>query len=324
MFHSSVYFEIEIYFQLGYTPGGPRLDRAHWAGKSEKSKATRVMLNSFIIVLREGFESFLLVAIILSYLRKAGQKWLTSAVYSAIVLALSVSLGLAYLLNKGVDDSLLERTFGVTLGGYVSQFFANEALREGILGVVAIAMVATLVIHMWRTGPKIQQRMRERLSAFSSKSSRIAAIAGVFLFTFLMITREGMETALLLMQVRNPQLINGAILGVLAAAVFAWGWARFGHLINVKRFFQVTGIFLLLFMIQVAIYSFHEFAEAGLLPNSEVLHSATEKFSPDGLYGKWFSPLMVSLCGLWLLGAWLIDRAKDTRVSGISKLEGAR
>ena len=133
-----------------------------------------------------------------------------------------------------------------------------------------------------------------------------------------------METALLLMQVHNSQLVSGAILGLVAAGLFAWGWARFGHLINVKRFFQVTGIFLLLFMIQVAIYSFHEFAEAGLLPNSEVLHTATEKFSPDGIYGKWFSPLMISFCALWLLGAWLIDRAKETRLHGISKLEGAR
>jgi high-affinity iron transporter len=282
------------------------------------------MLNSFIIVLREGFESFLLVAVILSYLRKAGQKRLTSAVYAAIALGLSVSLALAYVLNNGVEDSTLERTFGSTLGGYISQFFANEALREGILGVVAIVMVGSLVIHMWRTGPKIQQRMRERLSAVSSRGSRMAAIAGVFLFTFLMITREGIETALLLMQVRDPRLINGALLGVLAAAALAWSWVRFAHLINVKRFFQVTGIFLLLFMVQVAIYSFHEFAEAGLLPNSEVLHSATEKFSPDGLYGKWFSPLMVFLCGLWLFGAWLIDRPKETRVQGISKFEGAR
>jgi len=282
------------------------------------------MLNSFIIVLREGFESFLLVAIILTYLRKAGQKWLSSAVYAAIAFGLTISFALAYVLKNGVSDSTLERTFGATIGGYVSQFFANEALREAILGVVAIGMVGTLVIHMWRTGPKIQQRMRERLSAVSSRSSRIAAVAGVFLFTFLMITREGMETALMLMQIRDPRLINGALLGVLAAAGFAWCWARFGHLMNLKRFFQVTGIFLLLFMVQVAIYSFHEFAEAGLLPNSEVLHAATEKFSPDGLYGKWFSPLMVALCGLWLFGAWLIDRVRESRVEGISKLQGAR
>jgi high-affinity iron transporter len=281
------------------------------------------MLNSFIIVLREGFESFLLVAVILSYLKKSGQKWLSSAVYFAIAVAIAVSVGLAYFLNKGIDSEVLENTFGTTLGGYINSFFANEALREAVLGVVAIVMVGTLVVHMWRTGPKVQQKMRERLSAVSSKSSRIAAIAGVFLFTFLMVTREGMETALLLMQVRDPQLLNGAIMGVVAAGLFAWGWARFGHLINVKRFFQVTGIFLLLFMVQIAIYSFHEFAEAGLLPNSEVLHAATEKFSPDGLYGKWFSPLMILFCGLWLLGAWLIDRAKEPRIAGISKLEGA-
>jgi high-affinity iron transporter len=268
------------------------------------------MLNSFIIVMREGFESFLLVAVIVAYLRKSGQKWLSAPVYVAIALALLASGGLAYLLNNGIDESVAIGMFGATLGGYLNQFFANEALREAVLGVAAVVMVGTLVIHMWRTGPKIQQRMRERLTAVSTKSSRVAAVLGVFLFTFLMITREGMETALMLMQIKDPNLVNGAVLGLVAAVGFAWGWARFGHLINVRRFFQVTGIFLLLFMIQVGIYSFHEFAEAGLLPNSEFLHAATEKFSPDGLYGKWFSPIMIGICALWLLGAWLIDRAK--------------
>ena len=280
------------------------------------------MFNSFIIVLREGFESFLLVAVIISYLRKADQKWLTPAVYSAIALALSASLGLAYLLNTGVNDETVTSLFGVTIGGYVSQFFANEALREAVLGAVAIVMVGTLVVHMWRSGPKIQQHMRERLSLASSKSSKFAAVAAVFLFTFLMITREGMETALLLMQVRDPQLIQGAVLGLVAACALAWAWARFGHLINVRRFFQVTGVFLLLFMVQVAIYTFHEFAEAGLLPNSEFLHEATEKFSPDGLYGKWFSLVMVVGCGIWLAVAWLRDKLKNTRVAPMPKLEG--
>jgi high-affinity iron transporter len=276
------------------------------------------MLNSFIIVFREGFESFLLVAVIVSYLRKSGQKWLTSAVYIAIVVALSASAGLGYLLRQGVDDSTMEGIFGSTLGAYVSQFLANESLREGILGVVAIVMVGSLVIYMWRTGPKVQQRMRERLREVSSRSSKIAAVAGVFLFTFLMITREGMETALMLLQVHGSDMLGGALLGLCAAAGFAWAWAKFGHLINVKRFFQVTGIFLLLFMVQVGIYSFHEFSEAGLLPNSDMLHAATEKFSPDGLYGKWFSVVMISLCALWLVGGWLTDKLKHTRQSTIS------
>ena len=276
------------------------------------------MLNSFIIVMREGFESFLLVAVILAYLRKSGQKWLTSSVFVAIAVALAASAGLAYVLNKGVDDTVVQNIFGAFIGGYISQFFANEALREAVLGAIAVVMVGTLVIHMWRSGPKIQQHMRERLNAVSSKGSRLAAVAGVFLFTFLMITREGMETALLLMQVKDPNLISGALLGLLAAVAFAFGWARFGHLINVRRFFQVTGIFLLLFMVQVSIYSFHEFSEAGLLPNSDFLHEATEKFSPDGLYGKWFSPIMIGICALWLLGAWLIDRRNKPQTTRIT------
>ena len=53
------------------------------------------MLNSFIIVLREGFESFLLVAVILAYLRKSGQQWLNTSVYLAIAVALAASGGLA-------------------------------------------------------------------------------------------------------------------------------------------------------------------------------------------------------------------------------------
>ena len=276
------------------------------------------MFNSFIIVLREGFESFLLVAVILTYLRKAGHKWLTSAVYVAIVVGLSISAGLGYVLKNGVEESSLLRIFGTTVGRYVSQFLANEALREGVLGVVAILMVATLVIHMWRMGPQIQEKMRAKLGAMSSRKSRFAAVAGVFLFTLLMITREGMETALMLLQVRDQQMISGALLGLVAALVFAWGWARYGHLINVKRFFRVTGIFLLLFMLQVAIYSFHEFSEAGLLPNSEMLHTATEKFSPDGLYGKWFSLVMVAVCALWLVGGWLMDRLKPAPNRSVS------
>ena len=153
------------------------------------------MFNSFIIVLREGFESFLLVAVILTYLRKAGYKWLNPAVYVAILLGLGISAGLGYVLNNGVEEATILNTFGASVGPYVNQFLANEALREGVLGVVAIVMVGTLVVHMWRSGPKLQEKMRARLGAMSSRKSRFAAVAGVFLFTFLMITREGMETA---------------------------------------------------------------------------------------------------------------------------------
>jgi high-affinity iron transporter len=92
----------------------------------------------------------------------------------------------------------------------------------------------------------------------------------------------------------------------------------------VRRFFQVTGIFLILFMLQVGIYSFHEFSEAGVLPNSEVLHAATEKFSPEGIYGQWFSVVMIGVCALWLLGSWVSDRLRHPPIATLPRTEGAR
>src|ERR1051325_6579857 len=274
------------------------------------------MLQSFIIILREGFESFLLVAVVLSYLRKSGQHQLRSAVYVAIACALGISAGLGYLLfqmQTGHEESV-EKYFGAG----VARFLGNEALREAVLGVVAIVMVASLVIYMWRNGARMKEKMEARLSEVSAKRSGWMAYLGIFLFTSLMISREGMETALMLLQVRAPRMIWGALLGLAAAVSMAWTWGRFGHLINVRRFFQVTGIFLLLFMAQVAIYTFHEFSEAGVLPNSEVLHAATEKFSPEGVYGQWFSVVMVAVCAIWLVGAWIIDRLRLDRGGGIN------
>jgi high-affinity iron transporter len=275
------------------------------------------VLQSFIIILREGFESFLLVAVIFSYLRKSGQRQLAPAVYWAIATALGISGGLGYLLfqMQTGNSELIERYLGAT----VAQFLGNESLREAILGVVTIVMVGSLVIYMWRTGPKLKDRMEERLGEFSRRRTGWMAFAAVFLFTVLTISREGMETALMLLQVRSPRLIWGALLGLIAAASMAWAWARFGHLINVRRFFQVTGIFLLLFMAQVAFYSFHEFSEAGLLPNSDAIHAATEKFSADGVYGQWFSVVMVGACAIWLMGAWMFDRFRN-RVTSSSPL----
>ncbi len=277
------------------------------------------MLQSFIIVLREGFESFLLVAVILSYLRKSGQRQLAPAVYWAIVVALAVSGGLGYLLfqmQSGRGDWIEQH-----LGQTIARFLGNEALREAILGVIAIVMVASLVVYMWRTGATLKGKMEERLGEVSVRRSGWAAFAGVFLFTVLTVSREGMETALMLLQVRSPRLISGALLGLGAAMAMAWAWGQFGHLINVKRFFQVTGIFLLLFMTQVAIFTFHEFAEAGVLPNSEALHAATEKFSSDGVYGQWFSVVMVAVCAAWLVGAWVFDRIRAPKVPALTNLK---
>ena len=71
------------------------------------------MLQAFIVVFREGFESFLIVGIILAYLRRIGEHRLVPAMYWGIGASLVASAGLGYMLNKGVNESLWEGLFGV-------------------------------------------------------------------------------------------------------------------------------------------------------------------------------------------------------------------
>ena len=99
----------------------------------------------------------------------------------------------------------------------------------------------------------------------------LARSLGVFLFTLLMIGREGIETALLLLQLRQTlNLAAGAAAGVAAAAFVAWLWSRYGHRVNLGLFFQVTAIFLFVFVVQLFIQSVHEMSEQGYLPYSAV------------------------------------------------------
>jgi len=253
------------------------------------------MLQAFIVVFREGFESFLIVGIILAYLRRIGQNRLVPAMYWGIGASLIASAGLGYMLSKGV----------------------NEALWEGVFGIVTILLVASMVVHMWKAGAHMKRDMESKLSRISSRSSKLA-FAGVFLFTLVMITKEGMETVLMLLQIQDPKTMTGVGLGVLGAVAISWAWVNFGHLINVKRFFQVTSIFLLLFMVQIAIYSFHELCEAGVMPNSAYWHEATEPFSPTGIYGSWFSIIAIGACAVWLAGVGIRDAIKKSRTSETS------
>ena len=150
----------------------------------------------------------------------------------------------------------------------------------------------------------------------SSLRGGAGAFAGVFFFTLLMITREGMETAMLmnalLFQVRAVNIVGGALGGTLAAAAIAWLWSRFGHRVNLARFFQVTAIFLLVFVVQLFIYGFHELAEAHVLPNSDALHWATEPYGPDGVYGQYLTYMLVALPLGWLLISSFFSRPRGS------------
>src|SRR5262249_47702161 len=162
------------------------------------------MLQALVVTLREGFEAFLIVAISLSYLRKSGRESLTPAVHWGIAVAVAVSgLGGYPLFNAANHE---------WLGG-------PPAVKRGVAGTLG-------VVHMWRAGRRMKGDIESHLRE-SSVRPGAAAFAGVFLFTLLMVTREGVETALLLMQLRETvHLALGAAIGVAGAAGIAWLWSR--------------------------------------------------------------------------------------------------
>jgi high-affinity iron transporter len=249
------------------------------------------MLSSFVITLREGLEAFLIVAISLAYLRRTGRAHLVPAVHWGIAVSVVVSIAAGLLLQQA----------------------NNQALWEGILALVAAALVATLIVHMWRTGRRLKAEIEGRLEHSAAKAGA-AAFLGIFGFTVLMITREGMETALLMntliFQLTSVgDLIWGAVLGIVVAGTVAWLWTVYGHRVNLSRFFQVTAVFLLVFVVQLVLYGFHELTEANIgIPNSEALHWATEPYGPDGAYGQFLTYLLVALPLGWLLISNLFTR----------------
>jgi high-affinity iron transporter len=239
----------------------------------------QAFFQALVITLREGFEAFLIVAISLAYLRKSGRARLIPAVHWGIAAAIGASV----------------------LGGYALFNAPNQELLDGPLAIVAAASVTWMIVHMWRAGRRMKGDIEGRLQSSSVKPGT-AAFTGVFLFTLLMVSREGMESALLLMQLRGTlYLALGATAGIVGAAGIAWLWSRFGHRINLALFFQVTAIFLFVFVVQLLIRGTHEMAEQNYLPFSPIIHERTESWGPDSQFGHLLTYLLVILPLGWLL-----------------------
>ncbi len=248
------------------------------------------MLQMLVITMREGVEAFLIVAITAAYLRKTGREALLSAVWWGTGLAVLASIGAAFQLQQAM----------------------NKPLWEALLAAVAAVLVTSLTIYMLRSARHLRGRINARLEAEALKAPT-AAWLGVFAFTLLMIVREGMETALIIgslaFQTELRDMLWGALAGVAIAVGIAWAWTRYGHRVNLVRFFQVTAVFLFVFVIQLFIYAVHELFEANAVPgvNNEYWHLATEPYGPEGVYGQWLTYAMVLLPAAWLVIASLKD-----------------
>ncbi len=254
------------------------------------------MLNIFVLTLREGIEAFLIVAITLAYLKQTHRHALTPAVYWGTGCAIALSAVASY-------------------------FFAqadNKPLWEGLLALVAAVLVVSMTIYMLKAARHIRTNIGQGIEAALANRSRGAGWWGVFAFVLLMITREGMETALVLstlaMERGSEALFSGALLGVLGAAALAWAWARYGRRVNLAKFFQVTAIFLLLFSVQLVIYAVHELSEGNALPwiDNEWLHVVSEPYGPEGFWGQMLTWAMVVVPVVYLGWTALRDRAAIT------------
>jgi len=236
-----------------------------------------------VVTLREGIEAFLIVAIAAAYLRKTGRAELLPAVWWGCGAAALLSL---------------------LLGGWLAGH-AVQPVWEGALALLAGALIISMVIYMQRAGKQLKSVIGSQLEHEVLKSG-VAAWAGVFLFVLLMITREGMEMALITVTIARHSglsvLLIGAILGALIAAGIAWAWVRYGHRVNLALFFQVTSIFLAIFAFQLLLYGLHELTEAHLIPliDNQYWHDATEDWA-EGEVGGWITSALVLVPIAWLV-----------------------
>src|SRR5437899_926558 len=173
------------------------------------------MLQAFIVTLREGVEAALMVGITLAYLSKIGRPELRKSVYAALISAFIGSIGIAILLSR-------------------TQW--NQDIFEGWIMLAAAFFVVTMIIFMMKTGRALKGHIEGKVGSLAGKN----AAFGLFLFVFLMVLREGVETVLYLAAVslNTTDLISvlGSLLGVIVAILFGVMFVKGSLPINLQKF----------------------------------------------------------------------------------------
>lgn len=209
------------------------------------------MISSFIITFRETLEAALVVGIVLSYLVKTKRTQHNNVVYLGVVSAIVVSLIGAYLFN-------------VLAGGFEGR---AEQIFEGSSMLFAVIMLTSMIL--WMMNQKhIATELHQKVDMELNEQHK----AGLFLVVFASVLREGIETVIFLgattfVSVGQNNII-GALLGIAIVIIIAYFIFIAGKKINIKIFFNVTSVFLILFAAGLVSSSIHEFQEAGILPET--------------------------------------------------------
>ena len=208
------------------------------------------MLPSFLLSLREGLEAALIIGIVLGALRQMRRSELAPAVWRGVVAASLVSIVAGVILTA----------LGLGLEEPYEQIF------EGVTMLLAAGILTLMIFWMSRQSRQLKGELEAGVRQAVAQSG-----SALFALAFFAVVREGIELALFLTASTFAsdaiQVVSGAVLG-LAASIFL-GWSLFASTIklDLRRFFQVTGILLILFAAGLVAHGVHEFNEVGWIPS---------------------------------------------------------
>lgn len=209
------------------------------------------MLSALLVALREGVEAALVVGIVLVYLNRTGRGALASYAWAGVVAACAASVGAALLLER----------WAVSEDGF-----------EGVLMLVAAALVVTMIVWMNRIARTLKKEIEQRVESYAQKSTRAAAW-GIGLFVFLMVLREGAELVLILRAVElssaGVQVWIGTGLGIAVAVAVGCFFFQGTLRIPLHRFFSATSAILMVVAFQLALTGLHELSEAEWIRSSK-------------------------------------------------------
>ncbi len=207
------------------------------------------MLSSYLLSLREGIEAALIIGILLGAVRLIKRPALVPAIWFGTLSAVALSILSAVLLTL----------LGLELEG------AAEAIFEGATMLIAAALLTWMIFWMSGHG----RTLKTSLEADVHRASQFGKRA-IFFVAFIAVLREGIELALFLTAsafvAGSVQTLLGAALGLGTAILLGWSLFASTVRLDLRRFFQVTGVLLIFFAAGLFAHGIHEFIEVGWLP----------------------------------------------------------
>ncbi len=200
---------------------------------------------SLLITLREGLEISLVIAIIAAYLVKTGNGRYLGSMWIGVAAAVAVSVAAGIL-------------FKAVIGEFEG---AWEQAIEGVLALVAVAVLTWMIFWMRRNARSISADLHAKIDAALKKSPMALA-----LIAFVAVVREGFETALFLLGAETgsssgASVVFGGLIGLTIASMIGFGLYQGSSQVNLRQFFRATGMLLILFAAGLFAKGLHEFRE---------------------------------------------------------------